>query len=116
MQKELAIQKELVRWLKREHPDLDCASNNNEDARHQVDKGVDVGSTDLIFYKKHKNILFIFFLELKTSKGQLSANQKKWKIKYDNKLCANNTDYAVAYGLLDAKTKIEEWIKKPLLF
>lgn len=112
MQKELAIQKELIRWLKREHPDLDYASNNNEDARHHVDKGVDVGSTDLIFYKRNQDILYILFLELKTTTGKLSPDQKKWKEKYDNKLLSKNTNYDVAYGFLKAKEIIDNWLKE----
>lgn len=109
---EAAIQRELVRWIRKEYPHLMVQATLNELARKHVDMGIDVGITDLLIFDRRDAVLHVFFLELKTLKGKLQNSQKEWLDKYLHKYESSNTQYAVAYGLNEAKALINIWIKK----
>lgn len=86
------------------------ASNNNEHARHCVDMGVEVGSTDLALRTRRGNTTYFFYLELKKLKGKLSPDQTAWNEDFDMHYVSSNCQRDVAYGLQEAKNKIIGWL------
>lgn len=105
-----AIQRDLMLWIKREHPYLKAFATRNEDSRKRSEE-IEVGLPDVIIRWEQGGIRHLFYLEIKRKKGRLSENQKQW-IK-DNSLLANEY-YAVAYGLEECKQAINaiEYPKK----
>lgn len=104
---EAAIQRALVAWIRENYPSVEILATLNENSRHQIDMGCDVGITDLLIFKPVQNVKHIFYLELKTQTGKLHASQKKWAARYTP---YENTHYGVAYGFADAREQIKEWM------
>lgn len=93
---------------------IGVAANNNEHARHHVDLGVDVGSTDLLLRTKRGKLTYFLYLELKKTKkngGRLSQDQIDWNEDFDANYASENCSRAVAYGLQEAKDAIINWIE-----
>jgi len=86
------------------------AASQNENSRHAVDMGMDVGEPDLRLYARVNNILYMFYLELKKLKGTMRDSQIDWAKDYNENYKSDNTHYNVAYGFNDAKEKITKWI------
>ena len=82
---------------------IKIASNNNEFARHCLDMGVDVGSTDLTISYRWANVLQVLYLELKTKNGRLLDSQIEWNAEFDEHFASVNCQRAVAYGFEKAK-------------
>lgn len=110
---EAAIQREIVDWFGKAYPEFMLMGTLNENSRHSVEMGVIVGITDLLIFARKKDILHLFFHELKTKnkKSQLRDTQVKWyKETYLANLQASNTHYAFSKGLSEAKKEITNWI------
>ena len=113
--KESAIQKELVRWLKLQHPDIEILYVKNEGKKNMLtaveDKrmGLCAGWPDLTLFLNHNNQTFIFHLELKIIKGKLSTKQKEW---WANLERTPNRTGCVAYGFIEAMKVVNDWKKK----
>jgi len=58
---------------------------------------------------RHNNITHLFYLELKTKKGNLSPAQKKWNADFDINHKSRNCQRSVAYVFLDAKRAIADF-------
>ncbi len=86
------------------------AASQNENSRHAVDLGMDVGEPDLRLSLTKDDIYYIFFLELKTKTGKLQESQKDWFADYEENFKASNTHYAVAYGYTQAQELIINWL------
>lgn len=104
---ETAIQRHLVRWLRERYPHVGVVATLNENNRHCMDMGCEVGITDLILRwgKDEDNVEHIFYLELKVKKGKLNPDQIEWANNWRRR---SNTYYAVAYGFSDAKRICED--------
>ncbi len=88
--------------------DIRICATRNEDSRHMLDMGVDVGRTDLTLERSWKGLLYILYLELKTLDGELTPSQVKWNERFDASPC-KNAQRAVAYGYNDAVRIATEW-------
>lgn len=107
---ERAIQRETVKWAKMEYPEIErIAASQNEDSYRNVEQGMDVGETDLRLYIVRRNIEHVLYLELKTINGKLSKSQIEWNKRFDTKYVMNRKR-DVAYGFLQAKEKIKNWV------
>lgn len=106
----MAIQKAVVSYLRRLN--FKVAANNNEHAREHVDMGVDIGSADLVICRKIGDTTYFLYLELKTKKGKLSINQKKWNEDFDQNYKSSNCIRAIAYGYNQAIEEINLWTQK----
>jgi len=111
---EATIQKELVKWLRKNYPDVVICYNRLENKKNMVeiidDKrmgAVIKGTPDLTLMLDEKNITYIFYLELKTLKGKLQQSQKEW---WDNFKPTLNKKGEIAYGLQEAQKKIKQWL------
>lgn len=111
---ESAIQRALVSYLKtissRSSP-IKVIATLNEDSRHKLDMGVDVGCADLILCRRIENILLMLFLELKRKTGTLQKSQLDWGVDFDENFAAINATRAIAYGYDQAIQLIDTWIK-----
>jgi hypothetical protein len=83
----------------------------NEDSRHNVDMGVDVGTTDLHLGTRCDDIFHCFYLELKTTEGELQQSQIDWNERFDKRFACSNAKRHVAYGLDEAKKAIDNWLQ-----
>ena len=90
--------------------EVKLAASQNENSRHAVDLGMDVGEPDLRFYCRPGDILHMFYLELKKKKGKLSESQIEWNVDFDANYAGVNATRAVAYGFLEAREKIISWL------
>jgi hypothetical protein len=111
---EASIQRALVDWFYKTYSDYALQATLNENSRHSIEMGIMVGITDLLIFARKNEILHVLFLELKTKcrNSILRPSQEEWHKKiYLPKLQANNTHYAVAKGLSEAKKEIVEWVK-----
>ncbi len=110
---ESAIQRELIKWLDKYYPFIEYKYNKNEGqkaaATAAIDKmmGLKAGWSDLDLYHTKKGTAYVLHLELKTTTGSLNPAQAKW---FDSLPPAHNRKAIVAYGLIDAQTKIENWL------
>jgi len=100
---EAAIQRALIKWLRDNYKGITIHATLNEDSRHQVAMGIDVGIPDLQISWTISDIEYIFYHELKTSTGKLSKSQKYWAEKYKKSRSASNNFYAVSYGFEQAR-------------
>lgn len=107
---ESAIQRNLVKEIRRDYPHLKIIAAQNENSRHMASMGMDVGLPDLMLMERHGDVLRILFLELKTKKGKLQKSQKEWKKGYDLMYAASNTAYGVAYGIQQAREIISSFV------
>lgn len=111
---EAAIQRELIRHLKTiSSPfELGISAAQNENSRHSVDMGMDVGQPDLQLYTTIDDLQYTFWLELKRSKGSLRDSQIKWNERFDAHFKARNNRRDVAYGFNEAKDKCAAWLNE----
>lgn len=112
---EAAIQRALVDWFKKTYKNYMLQATLNENSRHNLEMGINVGITDLFIFVRKNDVLHVFFHELKTKHkmSKLSDSQVEWyRNEYVPKLQASNTYYAVSKGLSEAKKEIADWIKK----
>lgn len=109
---EQAIQRELVRFLRgmKLSFKLGISAAQNENSRHSVDMGMDVGQPDLQLYATIGDLQYTFWLELKRKDGSLRDSQIAWNEKFDTHFKAKNNQRDVAYGFNDAKEKCLEWL------
>ena len=101
-----------MRHLKRKkYPfDLKVATSQNENSRHAVDLGMDVGEPDVRCITIKDDVAHIFYLELKKKKGALIPSQIEWNKDFDENFKCSNWNRDVAYGLMEAKEKILNWL------
>lgn len=112
---EQAIQKALVVWMREicltmtAYP-FSWSANFNEFARHAIDMGMDVGSSDLLLRQRRGSITHFLYLELKRKNGTLSESQIEWNVEFDAHYASDNCKRAVAYGFDDAKEIVLSWL------
>jgi hypothetical protein len=106
---EAAIQRAVVAFIADSFPDVKVIAPMNENSRHSLPMGVDVGCPDLILLRRKDGQLFVYFLELKTKKGRLRDTQKDWAADYEKRFACANTYHAVAYGFSAAKQQLLDW-------
>lgn len=92
--------------------EVKLAASQNENSRHAVDLGMDVGEPDLRLYCRPIDTLQMFYLELKKTNGRLSESQLKWNSDFDANYAAINARRDVAYGFLEAREKIINWLSE----
>ena len=97
-----AIQKELIRWIKEQYPQVKVFATRNEDSYKRSDE-IEAGLPDIIIRWKQDNVRNFFYFEVKTKTGRLSPAQKKWA---DEPRCKNEF-YATGYGLEDCQKAIK---------
>lgn len=102
MKIEDAIQRDLLRWIKRNYPHIKAFATRNEDSRKRSEE-IEVGIPDIIIRWEEGGIRHFFYLEIKRLKGKLSNSQKEW---VKENPCLPNERYAVGYGLEECKQKI----------
>ena len=109
---EAAIQRELVRYLARTQFsfEIKVAASQNENSRHAVNQGMDKGEPDLRLAVRVDDTAHFFFLELKTLTGTLIPSQIEWNADFDENYASSNWSRDVAYGLVEAKEKINNWL------
>ncbi len=100
--------------------ELKIATSQNENSRHAVDLGMDVGETDIRLSARRNYILYMLFLELKTkgkrlkngqlAKGALKESQIEWNENFDANFKSKNACRDIACGFLEAKQKILQWL------
>jgi hypothetical protein len=112
---EATIQRALVRWIRENYPHVKIIAAQNENSRHHIEQGMDIGLPDLMLLWRENDVLQMFFLELKTKKGRLSASQKDWAADYALRFAASNTQYAVAYGFAAAREAVQKGISSSRL-
>ncbi len=111
---EMAIQRELIKWIKVNYPALEYQFCKNEGykspATAKLDKlaGAIAGWPDLLLLHKKDGFTYILHLELKTLKGTLNDNQKEWHGRFE---ATQNRELAIGKGFQDAKDKIVKWIE-----
>ena len=107
---EASIQRAFVLYLKKEFPDIKISASQNENSRHAVDLGMDVGEPDIRLCKRIGDITYFLYLELKTSKGTLRDSQIKWNADFDANWECKNFTRDVAYGFADARDAVKCWL------
>ena len=111
---ESAIQRELVKWLANDYPDIEVIFRKNEGKKSKqsaiLDKlmGLKAGVPDLQLIVDITALSYFLELELKTLKGRLNDNQKEWHANFKP---TRNRQSAVAYGLLQAQDIVRNWLK-----
>lgn len=90
--------------------ELGISAAQNENSRHSVDMGMDVGQPDLQLYATIHDLQYTFWLELKRKDGALRESQTKWNERFDAHFKARNNCRDVAYGFDEAKAKCIAWL------
>lgn len=97
------IQKSIIRWFKREYPEYILFSTNNEACytrkTYFAEAGMLTGVSDLVVVLPSK----VIFVELKTSDGRQSPNQKDFEIK----ITSLGYNYYIIRSLNDFKELIK---------
>lgn len=104
---ENAIQSALILWVKETYPHLIITATANEKNYKETKQIGSPGITDLLLFDMIYGC--VLFLELKKKKGKLLPSQIEWNKKFDASLPINFSR-AVAYGFLEGKRIITEWI------
>lgn len=73
-----------------------AVSNERQDAFKFFSMGMELGHPDLYFTWIKNNTTYIYYLEIKTKKGKLNTNQKKW---WKNFQATQNCNGNIGYGL-----------------
>lgn len=107
---EATIQRALVQWIKLQYPFVKVIAAQNENSRYHIEQGMDKGLPDLMLMWRVDGVLQVLFLELKTKNGRLQQSQKDWATNYTEHYAASNTQYAVAYGFVEAQGIIQKGI------
>lgn len=84
----------------------------NENSRHMLDMGVDVGCTDLALGMRVGRVYHMLYLELKTKDGDLHESQIDWNKEFDEHYASDNCVRDVAYGYLHGVDIINRWIER----
>jgi hypothetical protein len=100
---ELTIQNDLIYLVHNTYPQIIITATSNENQRKQ--RIGSVGIPDLILFHPSGAVLF---LELKTTTGRLSPEQKEWKELFD--IHGFQHSYNVAYGYNEAQKIISDWV------
>ena len=108
---ENAIQSAVISHVKSTYPNISIIAIRNEDMRYRSDE-IEKGIPDLELKATLNNTRHILSLELKTKKGKLNEAQIEWNEKFDSGEWAFNHTRDVAYGLKDARKKIQIWATK----
>ena len=85
----------------------------NENRHKEMAQGVDTGEPDLWIYGLKDGVMHMLRLELKRKKpfGRLNDNQIEWNKWFDSVyINCGNHKRAVAYGAIDAKEIIKQWL------
>lgn len=106
---EKAIQKALIFWIKDNYPMIKIATSQNENSRHAVDLGMDIGEPDIRLLYRQGDITYLLYLELKKKKGRLLKSQKEWNVDFDLNYQSQNCQRTVAYGFHHAKICVAVW-------
>lgn len=96
-----AIQKELIRWLKKEYPFCKVTATRNESNRYRTDE-IEVGMPDLLIRFPVGEVMHLLYFEIKTMKGRLSPAQIKWA----KQPRLSNEHYGHGFGLVECKNNI----------
>ena len=109
-----AIQKEIVKWIRKEYPEVDLRMNNLDGNKNMIQAMQDKrrgqaikGTPDLTLFIHKEDYTHILELELKTKKGSLNTNQEEWWSEFRPN---QNRVGEVGYGLADTQEKIQKWI------
>lgn len=86
------------------------AASQNENSRHATHLGTDIGEPDLRLSARAGGVYYMYYLELKTTKGRLRESQTEWADDFNQNFACNNASCDVAYGFQEAKDKIIAWI------
>ena len=112
---EAAIQRELVKWLRNNYPQIEIRYNKNENKKNKIEAIIDkkmgqavAGTPDLTLFNDWIEITYILELELKKLNGTLQPSQIEWHSKFKP---TKNRQAAIAYGLIEAQRIVTEWIK-----
>lgn len=100
------LQKLIVRWFRKEYPEYLLFSTNNEACYRNsyfLESGVLSGVSDLVIVLPNK----ILFVELKTSDGRQSKNQKEFEVK----IKSLNFNYHVIRSLDEFKELIKSHLE-----
>ena len=104
MRSEAAIQRAFIHWMRLQYPKVKIAASQNENSRHAVGQGMDVGEPDLrLLWKCKDGVTHLHYLELKSKKGSLQPSQIKWNADFDANYASANCMRSVAYGFDEAK-------------
>jgi len=95
---ESAIQRAVVRWVAGTYDHVKVVATLNENNKHCMDMGCDLGITDLIIHWTVDGTMYTLFLELKTTTGSLQESQEDWAFDYQYHYAATNTYYGTAFG------------------
>lgn len=110
---EQTIQIELIKWVRKEYPNIEIYYNKNEGEKNIItaitDKkmGLKAGRTDLDLYLDKDNITYILHLELKKKDGTLNDAQKLWHKNFKE---TRNRKAKVAYGFIEAQNVARDWV------
>lgn len=112
---EKAIQRSLCGkkgFIRTNYPHVVIVPTGGEEHRFHMEEGYETGIADIILLYEKNYVLNVFFLEIKTKKGNLRNSQIEWKNdRYDKVFpTCTNKHYAIGYGLSDCKKIIEETI------
>ena len=109
-----AIQKELVKWMRKEYPFLDIRYNKIENKKDIVQAVQDKkmgsavkGTPDLTLFIHKEDYTYILELELKKKDGDLNQNQIDWWAEFRPN---QNRRGEVGYGLIHAQEIVVKWI------
>lgn len=111
---ERAIQKALVDWIANTYPMIKVAASQNENSRHAVDLGMDVGEPDIRLLIRVGKIAYLHYLELKKTKGRLNPSQISWNADFDENYLSDNCTRSVAFGFSQAKEWVTQWYQTVL--
>lgn len=110
---EMAIQRELIKWLHINYADVEVIFRKNEGLKSLLTaildelSGLVAGVPDLQLLTTRNNFTYILELELKKKKGALSPSQKDWHSEF---ISTSNRKLATGYGLIQAQEIIKAWV------
>lgn len=110
---EMAIQRELIKWLHLTYPQVEIIYRKNEGKKSIItailDKlaGLAAGVPDLQLLMNYDGWTYILELELKKLKGSLNDNQEEW---WDKFIPTKNRKGAIAYGYIQAQEAVRNWV------
>ena len=109
-----AIQRELIKWLKNNYPEVEARYNKIENKANKIQAAIDkkmgaavAGTPDLTLFTDVADWTYILELELKILDGTLRDSQKKWHKEFKP---TKNRQAAIAYGLIEAQKTITNWL------
>lgn len=115
---EASVQKELVKWMRKEYPQLDIRLNKLDGRKDMLEivedkrMGAAIKGTPDITLMLHLKSTYVFELELKILKGTLNQNQKDWWANFKPNKTRSG---AVAKGLLHAQSLVQGFVSTHLM-